>query len=78
MLGSRTRHTGLSDKIWAYISPKSLQTCLTVYDIQTLRNPALSGIDSDNAEKSAVHGALPLYLNFIGIFLNVLRLLNSH
>ncbi|WP_293915450.1 Bax inhibitor-1/YccA family protein [Deinococcus sp.] len=50
---------------------------LTVYDTQMLRNMALSGIDGDNAEKGAIYGALSLYLNFINMFLFILRLFNS-
>jgi uncharacterized protein len=50
---------------------------LTVYDTQMLRNMALSGIDGDNAEKGAISGALSLYLNFINMFLFILRLFNS-
>ena len=47
---------------------------LTVYDTQMLRNMALSGVDGDNAEKGAIYGALSLYLNFINMFLFLLRL----
>ena len=47
---------------------------LTVYDTQRLRNIALSGVDGDNAEKGAIYGALSLYLNFINMFLFLLRL----
>ncbi|WP_420595969.1 Bax inhibitor-1/YccA family protein [Deinococcus sp.] len=47
---------------------------LTVYDTQRLRNIALSGVDGDSAEKGAIYGALSLYLNFINMFLFLLRL----
>ncbi|AWN22575.1 hypothetical protein DKM44_04470 [Deinococcus irradiatisoli] len=47
---------------------------LTAYDTQMLRNMALSGIDGDSAEKGAIYGALSLYLNFINMFLFLLRL----
>ena len=47
---------------------------LTAYDTQMLRNMALSGIDGDNAEKGAIYGALSLYLNFINMFLFLLRI----
>ena len=47
---------------------------LTAYDTQMLRNMALSGIEGDNAEKGAIYGALSLYLNFINMFLFLLRI----
>ncbi|GAA4022356.1 Bax inhibitor-1/YccA family protein [Deinococcus rubellus] len=47
---------------------------LTVYDTQMLRNMALSGVEGDNAEKGAIYGALSLYLNFINMFLFLLRI----
>lgn len=47
---------------------------LTAYDTQMLRNLALSGAAGEHAEKAAINGALSLYLDFINIFLFVLRL----
>jgi len=51
-------------------------SALTAYDTQRLREIALSGVDtnSDTGEKLAVHGALMLYLDFVNMFLFVLRL----
>ena len=47
---------------------------LTVYDTQRLSQIALSGVEGDSAEKGAIYGALSLYLNFINMFLFLLRL----
>lgn len=47
---------------------------LTVYDTQMLRKLALSGISGENAERAAINGALALYLDFINMFLFILRL----
>lgn len=47
---------------------------LTAYDTQMLRNMALSGIEGEQAERAAINGALRLYLDFINMFLFILRL----
>ncbi|EYB68801.1 hypothetical protein DEIPH_ctg017orf0165 [Deinococcus phoenicis] len=47
---------------------------LTAYDTQMLRNLALSGISGETAERAAINGALALYLDFINMFLFILRL----
>ncbi|ANE44125.1 Bax inhibitor-1/YccA family protein [Deinococcus puniceus] len=47
---------------------------LTAYDTQMLRNMALSGVTGEMAERAAINGALSLYLNFINMFLFILRL----
>jgi FtsH-binding integral membrane protein len=47
---------------------------LTAYDTQMLRNLALSGISGEQAERAAINGALALYLDFINMFLFILRL----
>lgn len=47
---------------------------LTVYDTQMLRNLALSGVTGEMAERAAINGALALYLDFINMFLFILRL----
>lgn len=47
---------------------------LTAYDTQMLRNMALSGVSGEMAERAAINGALSLYLNFINMFLFILRL----
>ena len=49
---------------------------LTAYDTQKLHQLyAYYSMDSALAEKASVYGALTLYLDFINIFLLVLRLL---
>jgi FtsH-binding integral membrane protein len=55
-----------------------LFTLYTAYDVQKLRNMhnyiSLSG---DVREKMAVFGALELYVDFINLFMSLLRILNS-
>ncbi|AFZ69014.1 Bax inhibitor-1/YccA family protein [Deinococcus peraridilitoris] len=53
-----------------------LFSALTAYDTQKLREMALGGVDaaSETGEKLAVYGALTLYLDFINMFLFVLRI----
>jgi FtsH-binding integral membrane protein len=51
---------------------------LTAYDTQKLKEMALAGFaDEETARKSAVMGALALYLDFINLFLMLLRILGS-
>ena len=48
---------------------------LTAHDTQKLKNMALVGFENgESAEKLAVYGALTLYLDFINLFLFLLRL----
>ncbi|RLC27693.1 MAG: BAX inhibitor (BI)-1/YccA family protein [Deltaproteobacteria bacterium] len=50
---------------------------LTAYDTQKLKNMALSqpaGLDGDVVRKGAILGALSLYLDFINLFLMLLRI----
>lgn len=47
---------------------------LTVYETQRLRYIALYGLEGESAERAAIHGALGLYVNFVKIFLSLLRL----
>ncbi|PYE52959.1 Bax inhibitor-1/YccA family protein [Deinococcus yavapaiensis] len=53
-----------------------LFAALTAYDTQKLKELALSGVDASSAtgEKLAVYGALTLYLDFINMFMFILRL----
>ncbi len=53
---------------------------LTAYDTQKLRAMALSqpaGVDGGTLRKGAILGALTLYLDFINLFLMLLRILGS-
>ena len=53
---------------------------LTAYDTQKLRTMALSqpaGLDSGTIRKGAIIGALALYLDFINLFLMLLRIMGS-
>ncbi|HTO54922.1 MAG TPA: Bax inhibitor-1/YccA family protein [Myxococcota bacterium] len=51
-------------------------TCLTAYDAQRLKAMALQ-VDGAQAGSYAVSGALSLYLNFINLFLMLLRLMGG-
>jgi FtsH-binding integral membrane protein len=50
-------------------------TCLTAYDTQRLKKFAASSADAGGETKLAMQGALILYLDFINLFLYLLRLL---
>ena len=53
---------------------------LTAYDTQKLKNMALSqpeGLDAGIVQKGAIIGALSLYLDFINMFLMMLRILGN-
>ena len=48
-------------------------TALTAYDVQRIQNGDLA-VDTGSMEKAAVIGALHLYLDFVNLFLFMLRL----
>ena len=53
---------------------------LTAYDTQRLKSMALSqpaGLDAGVVRKGAIMGALALYLDFINLFLMLLRIFGS-
>lgn len=50
---------------------------LTAYDTQQLKNLAQGGLDEDAASKASILGALKLYLDFINLFLLLLRIFGS-
>lgn len=50
---------------------------LTAYDTQRLKAIYFEGDDSDIASKKAIMGALALYLDFVNMFLMLLRLLGD-
>ena len=53
---------------------------LTAYDTQKLKTMAISqpdGLDGGTIRKGAILGALTLYLDFINLFLMLLRILGS-
>ena len=50
---------------------------LTAYDTQKLKSMYLEGDDSEFASKKAVMGALALYLDFLNMFLFLLRFLGN-
>ncbi|HXH30055.1 MAG TPA: Bax inhibitor-1/YccA family protein [Bacteriovoracaceae bacterium] len=47
---------------------------LTAYDTQAIKNMAPSSRDSESYQKGAIMGALRLYLDFINLFLIILRM----
>ncbi|UJA22050.1 Bax inhibitor-1/YccA family protein [Thermoleophilia bacterium SCSIO 60948] len=50
---------------------------LTAYDMQRIKAMGASGISGDEGRKGAILGALSLYLNFINLFLLMLRIMGS-
>jgi FtsH-binding integral membrane protein len=50
---------------------------LTAFDTQKLKALYAQGADSETEGKTAIIGALTLYLDFLNIFLNLLRLLGN-
>jgi hypothetical protein len=53
-------------------------TALTAYDVQKLKRVYYSiGGTGEMAQKIAIYGALGLYLDFINIFLSLLRLMGG-
>ena len=53
-----------------------LFTALTAYDVQRIQSGAIAA-QTGSMEKAAVIGALQLYLDFINLFLFMLRLLGG-
>ncbi len=47
---------------------------LTAYDTQKIKNFNSSAMSSDGVKRAAINGALALYLDFINLFLSILRL----
>ena len=52
-------------------------TGLTAYDTQKIKESYFEGDDSDTAGRKAIIGALELYLDFINLFIMLLRLLGN-
>lgn len=52
-------------------------TGLTAYDTQKIKESYYEGDDSDTAGRKAIIGALELYLDFVNLFLMLLRLLGN-
>jgi FtsH-binding integral membrane protein len=52
-------------------------TGLTAYDAQTIKNCYFESDSSETVEKKAIIGALLLYLDFINLFLYLLRFLGK-
>ncbi len=68
---------GLLDWITSIIGV-FLFTGLTAYDTQRIKTLNVLGNEgTDEDQKEAIHGALALYLDFINLFLNILRLMGK-
>jgi FtsH-binding integral membrane protein len=52
-------------------------TGLTAYDSQSIKNMYFAGDDSETSGKKAIMGALRLYLDFINLFLYLLRFMGN-
>jgi FtsH-binding integral membrane protein len=50
---------------------------LTAYDTQSIKSEYREGDDSETQSKKSIHGALRLYLDFINMFLMLLRLFGN-
>jgi len=50
---------------------------LTAYDTQKIKALQYQFANDDDASKGAIHGALILYLDFINLFLNILRFMGN-
>jgi len=50
---------------------------LTAYDTQSIKSQYWEGDDSETQAKKSIHGALRLYLDFINMFLMLLRLFGN-
>jgi FtsH-binding integral membrane protein len=70
-LGSTALQTGLS------VLTLFIFCGLTAYDIQKIKNIYTMKLDEETAQRLAVLGALQLYLDFINIFIALLRLLGN-
>jgi hypothetical protein len=51
---------------------------LTAYDVQKIKAYAATAMDDESARKMAIFGALQLYLDFVNIFLSLLRIFGSN
>ena len=52
-------------------------TGLTAYDTQWIKNNYVEADDGATAGKKAIFGALKLYLDFVNLFLMLLRLMGN-
>lgn len=50
---------------------------LTAYDTQRIKNMNIAGLENEEGQKMAILGALTLYLDFINMFLYMLRVLGK-
>lgn len=51
---------------------------LTAFDVQKIKVYAATAMDDESARKMAIFGALQLYLDFVNIFLSLLRIFGSN
>ena len=60
--------------ISAAINRISPAVALTAYDMQKIKGYAHAGLDGDAEQRASILGALALYLDFINLFLFLLRI----
>jgi len=53
-------------------------TGLTAYDTQKIKESYSEHMDSEMSKKTAIHGALRLYLDFINLFIMLMHLLGNN
>ena len=66
-------HNSFLDYVLSWIGVL-IFSCLTAYDVQKIGAYYQPGESGDQETKEAIHGALKLYLDFINIFLDLLKL----
>ena len=52
-------------------------TVLTAYDVQKIKNMYYSADSSDNMSRKAISGAMSLYLDFINLFIYLMRIMGD-
>ena len=52
-------------------------TVLTAYDVQKIKNMYYSADSSDNMSRKAIAGAMSLYLDFINLFIYLMRIMGD-
>lgn len=77
MLGNMWFQNPVAD-YYISLAAVGIFTLLTAYDVQKIKHIGQSlMIDADMKQKLAVYGAFTLYLDFINLFLNLLRVLGK-
>jgi len=64
-------------QFWISVIGVVIFTGLTAYDTQAIKEGYVQGLDEETTGKKAIFGALQLYLDFINLFIMLLRLLGD-